>query len=192
MKIRNKRKEKRIEAIIYFCKNTNKLSETKLYKLLYFLDFLHFKEFGKPVTDLEYYAWEYGPVPTKLFYEIKDKKAPAEIQRCLIPEINGMTGQKKATYFKSIKSPDLSIFTRRENDILEKVAYIFKDATAKQMTEITHLKNKPWDKTIKEKGENAEIDFLLAIDGDAKVDKEMAAERYSRVKETERFFGLKD
>ena len=43
-------KEKRINAIRYFCKNTKDLTETKLYKLLYFLDFLHFKEVGRPVT----------------------------------------------------------------------------------------------------------------------------------------------
>jgi hypothetical protein len=32
------------------------------------------------------------------------------------------------------------------------------------MTDASHLKNAPWDKTIKEKGENAEIDYMLALD----------------------------
>jgi uncharacterized phage-associated protein len=39
-------------------------------KLLYFLDFIHFKQTGKCVTGLDYYAWKRGPVPKKLFDEI--------------------------------------------------------------------------------------------------------------------------
>ncbi len=192
MKIHDKRKEKRINAILYFCKNTKNLSETKLYKLLYFLDFLHFKKIGKPVTDLEYFAWNYGPVPNKLYFEIKNKNAPAEILRCIIPVKDDITGQTVSTKFKSTKSPNLKVFTKREREILENVAYIFKEATANQMTEISHLKNKPWDKTIREKGKKKQIDFLLAIDEEASIDKDTASERYNRLKEMEDVFGLKD
>ena len=39
-------------------------------KLLYFLDFTHFKQTGKSVTCLDYFAWKMGPVPKDLFEEL--------------------------------------------------------------------------------------------------------------------------
>ena len=182
-------KEKRINAIRYFCKNTKNLTETKLYKLLYFLDFLHFKEVGRPVTDLEYFAWDYGPVPTKLFFEIKERKAPKEILLCIIEEKDSETGEKVKTSFKSFQAPDLNVFSEREIQILEKVAFIFKDAKAKDMTEITHLKNEPWHKTLESKGRNARIDYLLSLDKDAKIDESLAQERLKLSKEMKQLFG---
>jgi len=181
-------KEKRINAIRYFCKHTKKLSETKLYKLLFFLDFLHFKEVGRPVTDLEYFAWDYGPVPTKLFFEIKEKRAPKEILKCIVPERDLLSGEIRGQYFKSIKSPDLEVFSEREIRILKEVSDIFRDAKATEMTEITHLKNEPWHKTLEIKGEKAKIDFLLALDKDAKIDEDLARERLEFSTEMKKLF----
>jgi uncharacterized phage-associated protein len=189
MELQDSAKGKRINAIRYFCRHTKYLTETKLYKLLYFLDFLHFKEVGRPVTDLEYFAWSFGPVPTKLFFEIKEKKAPKEILMCIIEEKDIETGEKVRTSFKSLQAPDLSVFSERENQILEKVAFIFRDAKAKDMTEITHLRNEPWHRTLESKGEKARIDFLLSLDKDAKIDKDLAKERLKLSKEMKQLFG---
>src|SRR5258708_26258226 len=69
MIINNDRK-KLIAAIMYFAKNTNKCGKTKLFKLLYFLDFEHFRQAGRSVTGLSYYAWKMGPVPVALMDEM--------------------------------------------------------------------------------------------------------------------------
>jgi len=191
MELQNIAKEKRINAILYFCKHTKFLNETKLYKLLYFLDFLHFKEVGRPVTDLEYFAWDFGPVPKKLFFEIKEKKAPKEILRCIIEEKDEFTGEKKGLSFKSLQSPNLDVFSERELQILKKVADIFRDAKAKDMTEITHLKNEPWQKTVELKGEKAKIDFFLSLDEDKKITEELARERVKLSEEMKELFGEK-
>jgi len=189
MKLLNTGKDKKINAILYFCQNTKHLSQTKLYKLLFFLDFLHFKEAGRPVTDLEYFAWERGPVPKKLYFEIKNKSAPPEIMKCVIPKNDEMTGETEAVYFKTLAQPKMEVFSEREKRILENVAYIFRDALAKDMTEISHLKNQPWQKTISTKGENSYIDFLLALDKDAKIDEESAKERLDLHEEMKKLFG---
>jgi len=189
MELQDLAKEKRINAIRYFCRHTKFLTETKLYKLLYFLDFFHFKEVGRPVTDLEYFAWDFGPVPAKLFFEIKDKKAPKEILMCIIEEKDELTGKKKGLSFKSLQLPDLDVFSERELEILKKVADIFRDARAKDMTEITHLKNEPWHRTLKSKGEKAKIDFLLSLDKDKRIDEELAKERLNLSLEMKELFG---
>jgi uncharacterized phage-associated protein len=64
-------REKLIQAINFFARNTRKCGKTKLFKLLYFLDFEHFKLTGRSVTGLSYNAWKMGPVPVALFNEIE-------------------------------------------------------------------------------------------------------------------------
>jgi uncharacterized phage-associated protein len=192
MKFENKSKEKRINAILFFCKNTKYLSLTKLCKLLYFLDFIHFKEVGRPVTDLEYFAWDLGPVPTKLYFEVKSKKAPKEILQCIREEKDADTGREKGTFFRSSQNPKLDVFSERELRILENVSYIYNEANADDMIEITHLKNQPWDITIKSKGEKAKIDFILALDSEALIDEDLAKERIKLSQEMNQLFGQKD
>src|SRR5690625_2433225 len=69
--LKNYSREKLINAIIYFTRNTRHCYKTKLFKLLYFLDFEHYKDTGRSVTGLTYYAWEMGPVPRDLYHELK-------------------------------------------------------------------------------------------------------------------------
>ena len=189
MELEDTSKEKIINAIRYFCRETKNLTETKLYKLLYFLDFLHFKEIGRPVTDLDYFAWDFGPVPAKLFFEIKEKQAPKDILQCIVEERDDLSGKLKSRFFKTKEPPNLEVFSEREIKLLEKVAYIFRDAAAKDMTEITHLKNTPYEKTVKSKGKKKKIDYFLALDDDAKVSEDDAQERDQLSKEMRRLFG---
>ncbi len=44
-------------------------SRVKLMKLIYFLDFVHYRDRGRSVTGLDYFAWEFGPMPRLLWNE---------------------------------------------------------------------------------------------------------------------------
>ena len=59
---------------------------------------------------------------------------------------------------------DKNYFTKREFRIIERVSEIFKEVQAEQIREASHLKNHPWDVTIKIKGEHEKIDYMLALD----------------------------
>ena len=59
-------KSKLINAIIYFSKEVKYPTITKIFKLLNILDFYHIKQVGIPVTNKKYYAWKFGPVPSRL------------------------------------------------------------------------------------------------------------------------------
>lgn len=153
-------REKLINSIIYFLKNTNYCFKTKLFKLLYILDFYHFKQTGRSVTGLDYFAWEKGPVPRELFEEFARPKQ--DLLQCVyIPRTkdpDGIFRMKPKCNF------DTYFFSKRELRLLEQISYIFKDAKAEEMIEVTHLPNMPWDKTIRTKGEYEKIDYLLALD----------------------------
>lgn len=177
-------REKLINSIIFFAKNTDKCGKTKLLKLLYFLDFKHFKETGKSITGLDYYAWGMGPVPKKLFEEISGRMG-TDLQAAIheLPEEE----------FKKIrpkKKFDDKYFSKREMKLLEEIAFIFKESTADQMIESTHLRNEPWDKTFRKKGEFQKIDYLLAIDSDiVSLEFDEAKERMEERSEMIKLFG---
>lgn len=162
----SREREKLLNAIIFFCNNTQYCYKLKLMKLLYYLDFWHFKETGKSVTGQSYKAWEKGPVPTKVYWEIEPRNNPDDLKEFLFVEedIYDEINNKKKLVIKAKKEFNDKIFTKREIEILQRIAEIFAEAHGETMKDATHLKNAPWDKTIKQKGKNAEIDYLLALD----------------------------
>src|SRR5258707_7034794 len=64
-------REKLLNAIIYFLGETNHCHTLKLFKLLNFADFEHFRQTGRTIFNLDYRALPMGPVPTRLLDEIK-------------------------------------------------------------------------------------------------------------------------
>jgi len=137
-------REKLIQSVIFFSKNVRKLGKIKLFKILYFLDFMHFKETGRSVTGLEYFAWKMGPVPVTLFEEID---APAidwqgKVEFKEIP----IRGGKKMLTVTAQSEFDQSHFSKRELRLLNSLAEEFRDLSAEEMIEKTHLENSPWHK----------------------------------------------
>ncbi len=169
-------REKLLNAILFFAKKVKHPSRVKMFKLLYFLDFMHFKQTGRPVTNQKYYAWRYGPVPRDLWEELASGELPQDFKQYISIEPYKMEPDKEGFNFKARRNADLSVFSPREKEILENLVFVFKDATPTQLSEFSHLKNEPWDKTIKEKGEWALIDFLLALDKESLISEEEAEE----------------
>lgn len=162
----SREREKLLNAIIFFCNNTKNCYKLKLMKLLYYLDFWHFKETGRPVTDQIYKAWKMGPVPEKIYKELAPEKSTEDLKEYLFIEedVYDEINNKKKLIIKPRKAFNEKIFTKREISILNRIAEIFYEATGEQMKDSTHMKYAPWDKTVREKGVFSEIDFLLALD----------------------------
>lgn len=169
-------REKLLNAILFFAKEVKYPSRVKMFKLLYFLDFLHFKQTGRPVTNLQYYAWDFGPVPKVLFEELNEKSIPEDLRFCISIEPYKTNEDRQGYNFKPKKNADLTVFSPREKKLLEELAFIFKEAKPNEMSELSHLQNEPWDKTVREKGRYQLIDYLLALDSKAMVTKEEATE----------------
>lgn len=184
--IQNTYREKLLNATVYFAKNVGKPSKLKIYKLLFFLDFQHFKETGRNVTDLTYLAMERGPVPVAFYSETQDNYVPADFERFLTIETfkSEETGKEGGIFrIKPKIVPDLTVFSPREKKILDNLVFIYKDVDANEISEISHLKNTPWDKTKREKGINTVIDYLLAIDRESPISIEEAKEQLESRKE---------
>jgi len=182
--IRTYRREKLLNAILYFVQHTKFCGKTKLMKLLYFLDFQHFKETGKSVTGLEYFAWDKGPVPVALFMEISNEMPPD-----LKATIAVMPGDKFQKIAARREYTD-EYFTNREKRLLEEISEIYAEAKADDIVEVSHLPNQPWQKTCAEKGMKKKIDYLLALDDmPDSLPFEEARERMEEIAEMHNIFG---
>ena len=180
-------RDKLINAIIYFASHTKFCGKTKLLKLLYFLDFKHFKQTGKSVTGLDYFAWQMGPVPKELFEELSgNMKLDMKAAVYDLPKGDGFQQIRPKKRF------DSQYFSEREMKLLDDISFIFQDAKADAMVESTHLRNEPWDKTLNEKGEFQKIDYMLAIDSDiVSIPFNEAKERIQERSEIYKIFGVK-
>lgn len=137
----NYQREKLLNALIYFIENTSWTGKTKLYKLLYYLDFKHFKETGRSVTGLDYFAWEMGPVPAKLQEEIENPKE--DFSEKLGVDIQP-TKKGKTVYLQPQAEFDPAYFSKRELRLLQDIACRFDMSNTQEMVDQTHLKAEPW------------------------------------------------
>ncbi|SNT37146.1 Protein of unknown function [Tardiphaga sp. OK246] len=149
-------REKLINAIIYFLGATKHAHTLKLFKLLNFADFEHFRQAGRTIFGLDYRALPMGPVPTKLFEELKrggdgDLKAAIAV----VPVKDDINDALLRRDLKAKAKFDKQYFSKREIKIIERIAELFRDLKAEDMSEFSHQKGEPWRKVYGQKGEGS-------------------------------------
>lgn len=158
----NHGREKLINAIIFFSEKTSFCGKTKLFKLLYFLDFEHYKETGRSVTGLEYFAWKMGPVPVVLEEEL-GLPEPDFTEKIDIESVATQHG--KPMMVIRAKAPfDPTHFTKRELRLLNELAVSYDLSRAEEMIEATHVPTLPWHKVFEvEKQPRKRIPYEYAL-----------------------------
>lgn len=178
-------REKLINAILFFAKKTKYCGKIKILKLLFELDFEHFKQTGKSATGLSYSAWPMGPVSVVLFEELSGTMCQDLADAIkIVPrgELQQIIPKKK---FNS------KYFTKREKKLLVNFVEIFRDATAEQMKDSSHRVGGPWDMTVKKKGLQQPIDYFMALDDSQdSLTHDEAAERVREREEMYQAFGV--
>jgi uncharacterized phage-associated protein len=157
-------REKLINAILYFASHTKYCGKIKLIKLLYLLDFAHFRETGHSVTGLDYHAWELGPVPVDVYQEWDTLRDDLAAAIDIVPE-------RVVDYERETVRPkrpfDESAFTKRELRLLRELAERFHDDFSKPLVHLTHAEQGPWSKIWDSgRGKNERIPYGLVIEDD--------------------------
>jgi uncharacterized phage-associated protein len=174
-------RQKLIEAIVFFARNTRACGKIKLFKLLYMLDFQHFAATGRAVTGLVYQAWDNGPVPRVLYDEWLDPEDD-------LASATAVQSERVIDFMRERvvpqRAPDISIFTPRELQLLEALAERYRNHTASEMVDATHGKGSPWHRIWNEgEGRNQIIPYDLALIG---VDPDVVA----AIEERKEFFQI--
>ncbi len=150
----NHQREKLINVMVYFAQNTQKCGKVKLFKLMYFLDFEHYRQIGRSVTGLNYYAWPMGPVPVDLYAEF-DVPAADMLSRVQFESISVKNGLM--INIKPIAEFDPSHFSKRELRLMEQQANQYHNTSAEEMIEATHLEYKPWQRVYIIEGKKQQL-----------------------------------
>ena len=157
-------REKLFNAIAYFVKKTKYCNTIKLFKLLHFLDFEHYRQTGRSVTGLEYQAWKKGPVPYVFWHEIKNP--PEDFSKAVevISHYNAENNELERREFKPKIKFNSRYFTKRELAIMERLADFFKELRADQIIRFSHTKKMPWEIVYNEEAKPpASIPYDLAL-----------------------------
>ncbi|MCV9388075.1 type II TA system antitoxin MqsA family protein [Reichenbachiella ulvae] len=132
--------EKLTEMIVFFAQEVP-CYKTKMNKLLFYSDFLMFKQQGHSVSGAMYKAIPYGPVPNSFesIFESLAKKDVIDIWYDELPE----GGQKQ--YLQGRKDRPLrnELFSENEMMVLDTIKSRFKDTKPYEIVEISH-QEKGW------------------------------------------------
>lgn len=159
--IKSHERDKLIEATLFFAANTLYCGKTKLIKLLYLLDFAHFRQTGRSVTGLEYRAWKLGPVPTALFAEWEYLDADFAAAVSIEPEKVYDYGREKVVPLRNF---DERHFSRRELRLMQALAEKYHDELSKPLVNFTHAELGPWARIWDGgRGNQERIPYTLAV-----------------------------
>ncbi len=144
---RNPNLEKFTEMVVYFSEKMQPF-KTKMNKLLFYADFLMFKQSCFSISGLRYKAIDMGPVPQNfqsLFEFLANKD---EIYICITEFPQGYVGEQ----FKARKDRPFNagLFSEIELEVLEKVANLFKPTSTNDIIKLSHSEE-AWKKNEKDK-----------------------------------------
>lgn len=139
-------------AMLFFIEKYEGVFTTLMNKLLFYTDFLSYRENGETITGLSYRAIQYGPVPDHWYrvYSLTEGISQIEVE-CA----HGNVGGKLVS-----ETPcDRSAFTAGQLAVLEKVYETFRNDTASSISEKSH-QEPAWTQN---KDTHSSIDFKYAF-----------------------------
>lgn len=153
-----------INAVLYFAESTEYCGKIKLFKLLYLMDFEHFRMTGKSITGAEYSAWRMGPVPTVLYDQWDEPhgdfaEAVEIVYERQIDHVRQTVRPKRA--FDDME------FTPRQLRVMNALSEKYKFVQSAAMIDVTHAENGAWTKVWNEgAGRSKRIPYELSISED--------------------------
>ena len=124
---------------------------TKMNKLLFYADFIHYKKHGYGITGITYKALPFGPVPER-WGTIYSSLSGIDMEEFVYP--SGQSGVK----LEAIENTD-NILNESELSTVEKVCTLFSNMSAGEISQTSHLE-KGW---IENKDTRASISYQDAF-----------------------------
>lgn len=140
--------EKAAQMVLYFAHEMPDLFKTKLNKLLFYADFLHFSRRGQSISGMEYRAIEFGPVPAdydKLLVRLSEDGQIALKEQSISD--TDFTGE----VVLATKPLELGILGPEEQAILQEITHRFAGLSAKKLVDISH-REPGWKANVETKG----------------------------------------
>ncbi|MBK7391147.1 MAG: DUF4065 domain-containing protein [Bacteroidetes bacterium] len=143
--------------ILERCAGKPNVSETVLYKLLYFSDFNYYELYEEHLTGAKYRKLPYGPVPHKLDTIIGQMIEKGQLQRVKTV----YHGYPQIRYLPLVKA-DLTELRASEKEVIDRVIDQMSDWSATTISDYSH-KDLPWEVTDEGKDISYELAFYREL-----------------------------
>ena len=137
--------------LLYILSECGKTFQTKMNKILFYADFLSYRQYGISISGLTYKALDYGPVPEhwdRIYSQFDE-----------IQQEQRIIGEKEGIVLKTTEQPDTTTLSQTELQILHTICTRFKDSSSAEISRISH--NEPaWIECV---GTHSKIPFNYAF-----------------------------
>lgn len=106
---------------------------TKLNKLLFYADFLAYRQLGKSITEQDYMRLPQGPAPRRMLRVTKGMEANKELAISIRPYLG-----KKQKRPMALRAAELGSFSASEIDLVHKLLKQCVGKSASEMSELSH------------------------------------------------------
>lgn len=120
-------------VMLFVIGHVGEIFYTKMNKMLFYIDFVKYRETGSSLTGLSYRAIDYGPVPEKW------EKVYSEFDE--ISHEPRVAGDFEGCVLDSTSKCDRGVFSEKELAVMQMVCERFKSCTAREMTRLSHEEN---------------------------------------------------
>lgn len=116
--------------LLYVLGQMGETFQTKMNKVLFYIDFLSYRERGMAISGLAYQAIEFGPVPQRwdrvysAFDEVQEQLRLVQGQECMTLLAGG--------------EADMSAFTEAEMAVIDEVCGKLRDMTSRAVSKLSH------------------------------------------------------
>ena len=116
--------------LLYVLTKMGETFQTKLNKVLFYIDFLSYREHGIAISGLSYNAIEFGPVPMRWdrVYSAFDEVVP----------LHKMVEKQECTVLTAEAPADISMFSAEELAVIDTVCEKLKKMSATKVSELSH------------------------------------------------------
>ena len=125
--------------LLYIIGQMGEVFQTKMNKVLFYIDFLSYRENGMAISGLAYNAIDFGPVPQRWdrVYSAFDE---------IVPQPKLVRDQESTALTASVE-PDMACFTEQERAIIDTVCAKMKNLSAHDISALSH--NEPaWQRHL--------------------------------------------
>lgn len=109
------------------------LGLTKLWKLIYFVDARALRDLGETITGSDFIKYEHGPVPSR-----GEKYLRRMTRNSEVTTTPRNVGGKTLNEVKAVRTPDLSVFSNAELDLVDTVCSELGRKSATILSDLSH------------------------------------------------------
>jgi len=116
--------------LLYVLEQMGDTFQTKMNKVLFYIDFVAYRERGMAISGLAYQAVPFGPVPRKWDY-VYSAFDEVETKMTLVKE-------QECSQLKALAKPDMSAFSPEELSIIDTVCHKLKGMSSRNVVNLSH------------------------------------------------------